>query len=235
MSSSLPPLDVVIAVRDEAERLPSLLADLAAGAALLREVIVVDGESRDGTAAVAALAGARVLRSTAGRGRQLAAGVGSGSGDWLLLLHGDVRLPAGWPAVVARAMAATDAGAWAFQLRIDGHDPCLRLVEWAVALRSRWRQLPYGDQGLLLSRGLYEASGGIAPLPLMEDLEFVQRLRRRARIVSLGLPLRVDGRRWRRLGVWQTVWANARLRRDWRRGVAVERLRQRYYGEASVG
>jgi hypothetical protein len=104
-----------------------------------------------------------------------------------------------------------------------------------VGLRSRWRRLPYGDQGLLLSRRLHEAAGGIAPLPLMEDLEFVQRLRRHGRISLLPLALLVNGRRWRRLGVWQTLLANARLRRAWRRGAPVEQLLERYYRSSPQG
>ena len=103
-------------------------------------------------------------------------------------------------------------------------------MAWLSTLRSRWFGLPYGDQGLLLSRGLYERSGGLAPLPLMEDLEFVLRLRRLAPIRMLPRPLQVDGRRWRRLGVWRTTWRNAALRRAWRRGVDPRHLAARYYG-----
>ncbi len=225
----LPPLSVVIPVRNEAAGLPPLLADLHAAAALVREVLVVDGGSRDATRVVASLAGARVLGTAAGRGRQLAAGAAAATAPWLLLLHGDVRLPPQWSEAVSAALACGDGTAWAFPLAIEGADPGLRLVELAVALRTRWRSLPYGDQGLLLSRRLYDAAGGIAPLPLMEDLEFVQRLRRRAPIRCLAPAVRVNGRRWRELGVWGTVAANARLRRAWRRGVAPEQLAATYY------
>ncbi len=230
-----PPLSVVIAARNEARDLPALLADLATAPELVREVLVVDGGSRDGTPRLAALAGARVLHDGSGRGGQLAAGVARSTGAWLLLLHGDVRLPPGWARALAGAISAGETNAWAFRLRICGGDPALRLVELAVELRSRWRQLPYGDQGLLLARRLHDAAGGIAPLPLMEDLEFVQRLRRQARIGLLAPALRVNGRRWRRLGVWQTVLANARLRRAWRRGAPAAQLAARYYGPTPQG
>ncbi len=230
-----PPLSVVIAARDEALGLPCLLADLATAPELVREVLVVDGGSRDATPRLAALAGAMVLHDGRGRGGQLAAGVARSAGSWLLLLHGDVRLPPGWASALAVAIAAGESSAWAFRLRIAGDDPALRLVELAVELRSRWRQLPYGDQGLLLGRRLHDAAGGVAPLPLMEDLEFVQRLRRQARIGTLSLALLVNGRRWQRLGVWQTVLANARLRRAWRHGTPVERLAERYYLPTAQG
>jgi rSAM/selenodomain-associated transferase 2 len=225
----------VIAARDEAQGLPALLADLATAPALVREVLVVDGGSGDHTPRLASLAGARVLHGGGGRGAQLAAGVARSTSPWLLLLHGDVRLPAAWAPAVTAAITAGEDTAWAFRLRIDAGDPALRLVEMAVELRSRWRQLPYGDQGLLLSRRLHDRAGGIAPLPLMEDLEFVQRLRLQGRIRCLGPALRVNARRWQQLGVWQTVLANARLRRAWRRGTPAQELAGRYYGIAPQG
>jgi rSAM/selenodomain-associated transferase 2 len=222
------PVSVVIPVRDEARGLPPLLADLATAPALVAEVVVVDGGSGDSSAAVARLAGARVLCAPPGRGGQLRQGIAASRAPWLLLLHGDVRLPGDWAESLADAIRQGDGRAWAFRLAIGGSNPSLRLVELAVTLRSRWRCLPYGDQGLLLSRDLLERAGGIAPLPLMEDLEFALRLRRLAPIRLLPGALRVSDRRWRRLGVWQTALTNARLRRDWRRGVAPETLVQRY-------
>ena len=232
MIRSLPELSVVIAARHEARALPSLLADLAPGRAQLLDVVVVDGASRDGTARLARLAGARVLPSEPCRGAQLAAGVAASDGAWLLLLHADARLPRGWQGLVADAMERGPQGAWAFRLAVDAPGPALRLVEALVTLRSRWRRLPYGDQGLLVSRELLQAAGGIRPLPLMEDLDLVLRLRRLAAIGLLPGSLRVSGRRWRRLGVLGTALANARLRRAWRRGTPPELLAERYYAGA---
>jgi rSAM/selenodomain-associated transferase 2 len=236
------PLSVVIAVRNEAARLPLLLADLAAEGSLLREVLVVDGGSSDGSPALARLAGARVLTAAPCRGGQLAAGVAASEAPWLLLLHGDGRLPRGWATLLRHAMAEAEgingsdgAGqAWAFRLAIAGPGVGLRLVEAAVRLRCLLRQLPYGDQGLLLQRSLYERVGGMAPLPLMEDLDLVLRLRRQARIRLLPAALQVDGRRWHRLGVWRTAWRNALLRRAWRRGAATADLAALYYGPAQA-
>jgi len=232
-----PPLAVVIPALEEAARLPLLLADLAAAPpGLIAERVLVDGGSRDGSDRLAQLAGARLIRSAAGRGAQLQRGIAATTAPWLLLLHADARLQPGWAQAVAVAIAPPPAGssavdaAWCFDLAVEGAGLKLRLLELAVAWRSRWRQLPYGDQGLLLPRRLLETAGGIAPLPLMEDLDLVLRLRRCAAIRSLGLPLTVDGRRWRRLGVLGTARRNAALRRAWRRGCGVEELAARYYG-----
>lgn len=225
-----PRLSVVIPVLNEALRLPALLAALNTAAELVAEVLVVDGGSGDASRPIAQLAGARLLRRAGGRGAQLAAGAEAAAGSWLLLLHGDATLPAGWDQAVGRAIDR-GGGAWYFELAIHDGDPALRLVERAVGWRSRWRQRPYGDQGLLLPAELLGRCGGIRPLPLMEDLELIERLRRHTRLRSLGLALRVDGRRWRRLGVWRTALENARLRRQWRRGIGAEQLARAYYRE----
>lgn len=230
MICSLPELSVVIAARNEASGLPSLLADLTPGSCQLREVVVVDGGSGDGTVRLARLAGARALPSEPCRGAQLAAGVAATDGGWLLLLHADARLPRDWHGLVSEAMERGPQQAWAFRLRVDAPGPALRLVEALVTLRSRWRRLPYGDQGLLVSRLHLRAAGGISPIPLMEDLDLVLRLRRLGAISLLPGSLRVSGRRWRRLGVLGTALANARLRRAWRQGTPPELLAQRYYG-----
>ena len=225
----LGPLSVVVPVRNEAQGLPALLAALQGAPELVAEVLVVDGGSGDASRTIAQLAGARLLRRTGGRGAQIAAGVAAASAPWLLLLHGDAALPEGWAGAVQRALARRP-GAWYFELAIADSHPGLRLVEALVALRSRWRQLPYGDQGLLLPAALLARCGGVKPLPLMEDLELVERLGRHTRLRSLGQGLRVDGRRWRRLGVWRTAAENGRLRRAWRQGASPEELARRYYG-----
>jgi rSAM/selenodomain-associated transferase 2 len=223
-------LAVVVPSFNEATRLPLLLADLAAGPAdLMAELVVVDGGSRDGTPQLARLGGAQVMHAQASRGWQLQRGVAATTAPWLLLLHADARLQPGWSEALRRAMAAPEA-VWAFDLAVEGPGVALRLLEWAVRLRSQLRRLPYGDQGLLLPRALLERAGGIPPLPLMEDLLLIQRLQRLAPIRRLGCPLQVNGRRWQRHGVLGTAWRNARLRQAWRRGISPQHLAHRYYG-----
>jgi rSAM/selenodomain-associated transferase 2 len=223
-------LAVVVPSFNEAARLPLLLADLAAGPAdVMAELVVVDGGSRDGTPQLARLGGAQVMHAQASRGWQLQRGVAATTAPWLLLLHADARLQPGWSEALRRAMAAPEA-VWAFDLAVEGPDVALRLLEWAVRLRSQLRRLPYGDQGLLLPRALLERAGGIPPLPLMEDLLLIQRLQHLAPIRRLGCPLQVNGRRWQRHGVLGTAWRNARLRQAWRRGISPQHLAHRYYG-----
>jgi len=143
------------------------------------QITVCDGGSTDDTAAIAQRAGATVVTAgAAGRGPQLAAGAREGSAPWILFLHADTVLGAGWNAVVrsftSRKANAGKAGY--FHLRFDTSDPRARRVEKLAALRCRLLGLPYGDQGLLISRALYEYLEGFKPLPLMEDVDLVRRI-----------------------------------------------------------
>ena len=228
-------LSVLIPAFEEAGRLPLLLADLAAAPRLVQEVVVVDGGSRDGTAELVPLAGARLLHSAPGRGLQLGRGAERCSGDWLLVLHADGRLLGGWQEAVARAIADPQPQAWCFPLRVVADlerqrrpGPVFALLGWLVGWRSRCGQRPYGDQGLLLPMALYRAVGGFRPLPLMEDLDLVERLAVCTRLRMLPGGLVVDGRRWLGLGLLRTAWTNAGLRRAWRRGVPAAVLARFY-------
>ena len=143
------------------------------------QITVCDGGSTDDTVAIAQQAGATVVTvSPAGRGPQLAAGANDGGAPWILFLHADTVLRPGWNAVVRSFTSRkTNAGkAGYFRLRFDTSDPRARRVEKLAALRCRLFGLPYGDQGLLISRALYEYLEGFKPLPLMEDVELVRRI-----------------------------------------------------------
>jgi len=163
------------------------------------EIVVVDGGSTDETISVAEQFGAHFLSAPRGRGAQLRAGGEAARGDWLLFLHADSLPDPVWPAAIAAHIAGhPNIGAY-FILRLADRAWQARAVERAVAVRSAALGLPYGDQGLLVPRSLYEEVGGYRPLPLMEDVDLVRRIGRR-RLVALEAEAWTSAERWRRDG-----------------------------------
>jgi rSAM/selenodomain-associated transferase 2 len=201
-------LSVVIPTLNAAETLPQTLAALQSRSPP-GEIIVSDGGSVDETAAITVAAGARIITAPRGRGPQLAAGAAAAAGDWLLFLHADCRLEAEWAEKVGDFIAAPGAigRAGYFDLVFDDAASAARRLERIVAWRCRALALPYGDQGLLISRLLYDAVGGFAPLPLMEDVDLVRRLGRR-RLARLGACCIASARRYRRHGYWRRPLRN---------------------------
>jgi len=198
-----PKISIVIPTLNEAGGIGALLADLLPEPGV--ELIVADGGSDDSTRDVATAYGARVVQIPPGRARQMNAGAQAASGEILLFLHADTRLPWGFGDAIRAALARRDVAGGAFAFRLDTYSLALRLIEWATNLRSIWLQLPYGDQALFIRTRLFHELGGYPEEPVMEDVLLVRRLRRFGRIVTLGLPAVTSARRWRRLGVWRTT------------------------------
>lgn len=190
-------IDVVIPTLNAARTLATTLDSLRGDDGLA--VTVCDGGSRDDTTTIARQAGATVVVTQPGRGRQLADGAAMGGAPWLLFLHADTTLSPGWTAAARRFMADATSTAGYFRLRFDSADPRARRIERLVAWRSRVLGLPYGDQGLLISRAHYRRIGGFRSLPLMEDVELVRRIGRR-NLVALEADAITSAERYERDG-----------------------------------
>ena len=177
-----PDLSIVIPALDAAAALPETLGALAAAPSERTcEILVVDGGSSDGTDKIAERHGARVVVSAPGRGIQLSEGASRARGRWLLFLHADTVPGEGWSRAVSGYCAdpVNRERAAAFRFALDDTARAARRLEAIVAWRTAALGLPYGDQGLLISRAFYDSLGGYRPLPLMEDVDFVRRIGRR--------------------------------------------------------
>lgn len=197
-------LSIIIPTLNAARFLPSTLAALGK----TDDVVVVDGGSNDGSTEIATKFGARTVVTTSGRGRQFIAGEAVAHGPWLLFLHADTVLEAGWRDEVGRFLSdpTTIKKAATFRFALDDSSSAARRLEALVAHRVELFGLPYGDQGLLIHREFYYSLGGFRPWPLMEDVDLVRRVGRR-RLTVLQSAARTSAERWRRDG-----WTRRSLR-----------------------
>lgn len=215
---------MVVPTLDEA---PSLRRHLPAVLAVADEVVVSDGGSRDDTVAVARELGARVVSGAPGRGGQLNRGAAAAACDALLFLHADTTLPDGGVDAVRRALADGAAGG-AFLVRFAEDKPILRFGARLINGRTRRFRVPLGDQAQFVRRDAFEALGGFEDWPILEDLDFIRRLRRIGRLTIIDRPVTTSARRFVTRGVVRTVATNWLIWLLWGLGVSPRRLGKLY-------
>jgi rSAM/selenodomain-associated transferase 2 len=218
-------LSIVVPVLNEAADIEATLIVLAPLRARGVEVIVVDGGSSDGSAALARPLADRVLAAPRGRATQMNAGAAAARGDALLFLHADTRLPENADRLVLDALAHRPWGR--FDVRFDGGG-ALRLVAMMMNLRSRATGISTGDQALFVRRETFEAVGGFPSIPLMEDIAASVRLKQISRPLCLHACVTTSGRKWRQHGVWRTILLMWRLRLAYFLGADPAALAHRY-------
>jgi rSAM/selenodomain-associated transferase 2 len=220
-------LSVIIPTLNEARSVAALLGDLRS-LDVSHEIIVVDGGSTDETVGVAARLGARVLQAPRGRGGQLASGARAAAAPMLCFLHADVRLHESARRELAQLIRSQRPGAFAFRFRVDAEGWRYRFIEFGARLRMRLFDLPYGDQGLIVSRTDYETAGGYPEVPLMEDVALVDALRRVTAVRALRSTLPVSARRWEHEGPLTRMLRNWRILIAYRLGASPHRLATHY-------
>ena len=217
-------LAVIIPALDEESSLSRILPRVLG---LGDELVVSNGGSSDGTAAAARRLGARVVEGAHGRGPQLNRGAEATDAEILLFLHADSLPPDGAVEAIRRVVAAGAEGG-GFEVRFEGDRASSRLGSRLVNLRTRFTKLPLGDQGQFVTRAVFEELGGYRDWPILEDLDFARRLRRRGRLVILPLPMRTSFRRYQQRGVVRTVVVNWLIWLLYALGVSPHRLARLY-------
>jgi rSAM/selenodomain-associated transferase 2 len=219
-------LSLIVPALDEAAGIAATLGALAPLRAAGHEVIVADGGSIDGTAAIAARLADRVIQAPRGRARQMNAGAALATGEGLVFLHADTRLPTEAAQLVIEALGQRSWGR--FDVRIEGRSPWLAIVAFFMNWRSRLTGIATGDQAMFVRREVFAAAGGFAEIPLMEDVELSVRLKRFSAPACIAARAATSGRRWERRGVLRTVVLMWRLRLAYFLGARPEDLARRY-------
>lgn len=215
-------VSVIVPVRNEAARIGKQARALLAGGA--DEVIVVDGDSNDGSSEQAAQAGARVLSSSPGRAAQMNRGARHARHPVLLFLHADTRPAPGWRKELLSRLNNERTVGGAFRFHLDHPGKRYRLLEWLVALRTRWLRRPYGDQGLFCRSETFFRLGGFPEVPVMEDFLFVGRLRREGQLARCRTPAISSARNWERAGFWRVALAHRLVILGYYLGMSLDRL-----------
>ena len=218
-------LSVIIPTLNEAAAIGTTLAALAPLRARGHEVLVADGGSEDGTRDIAGPLADRVIVVPRGRARQMNAGAAAATGDALLFLHADTRLPADADLLVVRSLEKNPWGR--FDVTIEGRSALLPVIAFFMNLRSRVTGVATGDQAIFVRRADF---AGFPEIALMEDIAFSKAMKRRGAPAALHEKVTTSGRRWERQGVLRTMILMWRLRLAFFLGAEPDELARRYAG-----
>jgi rSAM/selenodomain-associated transferase 2 len=225
-------LSIIMPVLDEGDHIVAALDALADLRALRVEVIVVDGGSRDATVQRARLRADRVLTAARGRASQMNAGADQATGEVLLFLHADTRLPAAAELVVLSGLERSGRGWGRFDVSIAGRHWMLAVIARFMNVRSRLTGIATGDQAIFVRRDAFQAAGGYPPIALMEDIALCKRLKREGPPLCLRERVLTSGRRWETHGVLRTILLMWGLRLAYFFGADPAALARRYrHGE----
>ncbi|KGF90969.1 MULTISPECIES: TIGR04283 family arsenosugar biosynthesis glycosyltransferase [Prochlorococcus] len=222
-------ISVIIPTINEANNLPLLLSDLS----IIKkegEILIVDCGSEDKTIDVANIYGAKVYKSKErNRGLQLDIGAKNSIGDWLMFLHADTRLNHDWFTKIKSVFKRDKNYIYFFKFKINDKKIIYRVLEIIVNFRSQYFKQPYGDQGLIIHRSIYFKNNGFRKIPLMEDVDFIKRLKNKKDLKQLNLPIFISARKWEKTNIFLQALKNWNLRRRWLKGEPTKSIYSDYY------
>jgi rSAM/selenodomain-associated transferase 2 len=221
-------ISIIVPILNEAAQLPDLLAHLLECKREGCEIILVDGGSTDQSSEQAEALGFQVVRSEKGRAIQMNAGAQSATGDVLVFLHADTRLPENADQMIKHVLEDDDSHWGRFDVNITGQAFMLKVIAWFMNHRSRLSSIVTGDQTIFIRKTLFEQISGFPVQALMEDIEFSKRLKTISKPVALKDKVITSGRRWQQKGIWLTIYLMWSLRFAYWRGASAEDLAAKY-------
>ena len=225
----MPKISIIIPTYNESQHLPLLLSDLSISKEEA-EIIIVDCNSKDKTKEIGQLYGSKIYKSKKkNRGLQLNIGAKKATGNWFIFLHADSRLKQGWLKKVKKEIRYNENFVCFFKFKIDNEKIIYRFLEIVVNLRSYIFNDPYGDQGLLINRQTYFKNKGYRKIPLMEDLDFIKRLKNKIPLKMLTIPIYTSSRKWEKTNIIFQALKNWSYRKRWLKGESIKSLYSDYY------
>ena len=221
-------LSVIIPTLNESKNLPSLLSDLSE--IKNAEIIIIDSLSSDKTKEIAEIYGTNFYKlNEKNRGLQLNFGAQKASGEWLLFIHADSRFKENWSEEINLIMKEKSSKVYFFNFKINNQKKIYRILEFFVNLRCLFFKNPYGDQGLLIQKNIYFKNEGFKKIPLMEDIDFIKRIKNKEHILCLKNSIYTSSRKWERKNFLIQSFKNWRLRKRWLKGEPIELIYKEYY------
>ena len=221
-------ISVIVPALNEADGIVETLQALQHMRSRGVEIIVADGGSTDNTAVLCAPLADRVIIAAAGRARQMQAGAALASGSVLWFLHADSLAPRDADRTIATALGSGKRHWGRFDVRFPHAGLLLGVVAALMNLRSRLTGIATGDQGIFVTRKLFERVEGYPQIPLMEDIAVSRRLKRHSRPACLREKLITSARRWQTHGVLHTILVMWSLRLAYFLGASPARLARFY-------
>ena len=220
---------IIIPTYNEACYLPLLLSDLTSIHKDI-EILIIDCGSQDKTIDIAKIYGAKIYKAEEkNRGLQLNIGANKSKGDWLVFLHSDSRLSRYCLKKIKKILKGKDKYIYAFKLKINDKKITYRFLEILINLRSIILKKPYGDQGLVINRKTYFNNNGFSKIPLMEDIDFLKRLKNKRNLKILNCSIFTSSRKWEKTNIFLQAIKNWRFRRRWLKGESIYAIYNDYY------
>ena len=222
-------VSIIIPTYNEANNLPLLLSDLS----ILREeceILIIDCGSKDKTIDIANIYGAKIHKSKEkNRGLQLNIGGNNALGEWFIFLHADSRLTRDWLTKIRSVMTENESYIYSFKFKINDKKFIYRFLEILVNIRNFFFKTPYGDQGLVIHRKTYFKNKGYSKIPLMEDLDFINRLKTKNNLRILNFSIYTSSRKWKKTNIFIQAVKNWKFRRRWFKDESIKSIYNDYY------